>query len=203
MTTGGIRDQPTLIGPGRTHQPTESREGEVYGKAEEIIREASRANQSQDVELYTLEVFLLSRRVSESWPRRTRKSPRRRPDRGDQTLEDLHHALFDAFDRSDEHMYEFQFGKGPMQIRQFFLPDAFEVSWEEPTGRWGSPDQHRFTGPESRPSLPATGSDFADGSSRKTDVGGVEKKRGSNRQVSEGDEAGREKPAAGCCEEEE
>ena len=34
--------------------------------------------------------------------------------RGDQTLEDLHHALFDAFDRSDEHMYEFQFGKGPM-----------------------------------------------------------------------------------------
>ncbi len=33
--------------------------------------------------------------------------------RGDQTLEELHDAIFDAFDRFDEHMYEFQFGKGP------------------------------------------------------------------------------------------
>ena len=35
--------------------------------------------------------------------------------RGDQTLEDLHHAIFYAFGREDEHMYEFQVGgKGPM-----------------------------------------------------------------------------------------
>jgi hypothetical protein len=30
--------------------------------------------------------------------------------RGDQTLEDLHHAIFAAFDREEEHMYEFQIG---------------------------------------------------------------------------------------------
>src|SRR5436853_5681053 len=48
--------------------------------------------------------------------------------RGDQTLEDLHHAIFDAFDREEEHMYEFQFGKGPMDPngRQYVLPSAFE-----------------------------------------------------------------------------
>lgn len=33
--------------------------------------------------------------------------------RGDQTLEDLHQTIFNAFDRYDEHLYEFQLGKGP------------------------------------------------------------------------------------------
>ena len=33
--------------------------------------------------------------------------------RGDQTLEDLHEAIFKAYDRWDEHLYEFQFGKRP------------------------------------------------------------------------------------------
>jgi hypothetical protein len=33
--------------------------------------------------------------------------------RGDQTLEDLHEAIFDAYDRFDQHLYEFQFGKRP------------------------------------------------------------------------------------------
>ena len=33
--------------------------------------------------------------------------------RGDQTLEKLHHAIFNAYDRWDDHLYEFQFGKGP------------------------------------------------------------------------------------------
>lgn len=33
--------------------------------------------------------------------------------RGDQTLEQLHQAIFQAYDRSDEHLYEFQFGKRP------------------------------------------------------------------------------------------
>jgi hypothetical protein len=33
--------------------------------------------------------------------------------RGDQTLDDLHEAIFEAYDRDDEHLYEFQFGKRP------------------------------------------------------------------------------------------
>jgi hypothetical protein len=33
--------------------------------------------------------------------------------RGDQTLEQLHEILFKAYDRWDEHLYEFQFGKRP------------------------------------------------------------------------------------------
>ena len=33
--------------------------------------------------------------------------------RGDQTLEQLHQAIFKAYDRWEEHLYEFQFGKRP------------------------------------------------------------------------------------------
>src|SRR5437879_5439939 len=33
--------------------------------------------------------------------------------RGDQTLEQMHHALFKGYDRWDEHPYQFQFGKRP------------------------------------------------------------------------------------------
>lgn len=33
--------------------------------------------------------------------------------RGEQTLENLHEAIFKAFDRFDEHLYEFLFGVGP------------------------------------------------------------------------------------------
>lgn len=43
---------------------------------------------------------------------------------GDQTLEELHHAIFDAFDREEEHIYEFQVGgKGTMdpQARRYVL----------------------------------------------------------------------------------
>ena len=33
--------------------------------------------------------------------------------RGDQTLDDLHDAIFEAFDRYDPHLYSFYFPKGP------------------------------------------------------------------------------------------
>jgi len=46
--------------------------------------------------------------------------------REDQTLEQLHRAIFDAFGREDEHMYEFQFGEGPMDQKgkRYVLPMA-------------------------------------------------------------------------------
>ncbi|MGH8674711.1 MAG: IS1096 element passenger TnpR family protein [Burkholderiales bacterium] len=49
--------------------------------------------------------------------------------RGDQTLAALHKAIFDAFGREDEHMYEFQFGGArPMDpnARSYVLPMAMD-----------------------------------------------------------------------------
>jgi hypothetical protein len=48
--------------------------------------------------------------------------------RGDQTLEQLHECIFDAFGRDDPHMYEFQMGKGPMDPDgpRYVLPMAVD-----------------------------------------------------------------------------
>ncbi len=61
--------------------------------------------------LYVLSVFLQSGPTSKKF---TNKEISRVIEiRGDQTLEQLHHAIFEAYDRIDEHLYEFQFGKRP------------------------------------------------------------------------------------------
>ena len=63
--------------------------------------------------LYTLEVFLYDAPVAEEFAKANPVVSRTIEIRGDQTLADLHDAIFKAFDRWEEHMYEFHFGKGP------------------------------------------------------------------------------------------
>jgi hypothetical protein len=81
------------------------------------------------VRLYTLEVFLLSGPITEKFAKKNPVVSRTIQMRGDQTLADLHHALFDAFGRWEEHLYEFQFGKGPMDPKgpRYVLPSALQA----------------------------------------------------------------------------
>jgi Plasmid pRiA4b ORF-3-like protein len=93
-----------------------------------------------NVRLYTVEVFLLSGPVTEKFAKKNRVVSRTIQIRGDQMLQDLHYAIFDAFGRWEEHAYEFQFGKGPMDPkgRRYVLPGAFEAAGREdnpPAGR--------------------------------------------------------------------
>src|SRR4051812_3064392 len=99
-----------------------------------------------EVGLYTLEVFLLSGPIAKEFARKNPVVSRTIQIRGDQTLEDLHHAIFDAFDRTDEHMYEFQFGEGPMDPKgaRYVLPGAFETDTGEKTPPAGRVDQARI-----------------------------------------------------------
>jgi hypothetical protein len=90
--------------------------------------------------VYTLEVFLLNGPITESFAKKNRVVSRTILIRGDQTLEDLHDAIFDAFGRWDQHAYEFQFGKGPMdpEGRRYVLPSAFQfpiAGSKPPAGR--------------------------------------------------------------------
>jgi hypothetical protein len=96
-----------------------------------------------DVRLYTLEVFLISGPITEGFARKNPEVSRTIQIRGDQTLEDLHRAIFDAFDRWDEHMYEFQFGKGPMDPKapRYVLPEAFQMDSREKNPPAGRVDQ--------------------------------------------------------------
>lgn len=68
----------------------------------------------QETKLFELQVALIHGPMSEAFVNENPKVLRTIQVRGDQTLEELHEAIFDAFDRYDEHMYEFQVGgKGP------------------------------------------------------------------------------------------
>jgi hypothetical protein len=72
--------------------------------------------------IYTLQVFLIGGPVSEKFS--GKEISRTIQIRGDQTLADLHRVIFDAYNRFEEHLYEFQFGKGPHDPRgrRYVLP---------------------------------------------------------------------------------
>lgn len=61
--------------------------------------------------LYVLTVFLTGGPVSAKFANKV--ISRTIEIRGDQTLAQLHEAIFQAYDRWDQHLYEFQFGKRP------------------------------------------------------------------------------------------
>jgi hypothetical protein len=77
------------------------------------VRKQAKKNADKE-QLYTLEVFLISGHITEKFVKKNPVIARTIQIRGDQTLEQLHYAIFDAFGRFEEHLYEFQFGKGPM-----------------------------------------------------------------------------------------
>lgn len=60
--------------------------------------------------VYVLEVFLLSGLVTESFIEQNPIIARTIEISSEETLADLHQIIFAAFDREDEHMYEFQIG---------------------------------------------------------------------------------------------
>lgn len=85
----------------------------------------------KDKRLYILEVSLISGPLTRKFAKRNPVVSRTIEIRGDQTLEDLHRAIFKAFDREEEHMYEFQIGgKGPQDpnAKRYTLPVALEDS---------------------------------------------------------------------------
>lgn len=84
---------------------------------------------TRDTRLYTLDVFIIEGPVTKEFAKRNPVLSRTIQIRGSQTLEQLHKAIFAAFDRYDPHMYEFQFGgKGPMDpnARRYVLSGAYE-----------------------------------------------------------------------------
>ena len=91
--------------------------------------------------LYTLDVFIIDGMMMEKFLKRNRVVSRTIQIRGDQTLEDLHETIFDAFDRFDEHMYEFQFGKRPMDPKgkRYILSTPFD-DWDDDKNVAGTVD---------------------------------------------------------------
>ncbi len=93
-------------------------EGELpaWNKSTSAKRPASPVNKPSQppappTSLYVVTVYLLGGPLSKKFDQK--QISRTIEIRGDQTLEQLHEAIFAAYDRYDEHRYEFQFGKRP------------------------------------------------------------------------------------------
>jgi len=89
----------------------------------------------RDTRLYTLEVFIIDGPITGKFLKKNKELSRTIQIRGDQSLEVLHEEIFKAFDREEEHMYEFQIGgKGPMdpRARHYVLPEATHGLFAEP-----------------------------------------------------------------------
>ncbi|MCU0567129.1 MAG: plasmid pRiA4b ORF-3 family protein [Oculatellaceae cyanobacterium Prado106] len=114
-----------------------SRTGQAGGKK---ARTASKGKSKKGVEgqtapssseaLYVLEVFIVSGPISDKFVAKNPVISRRIEIKGSQTLADLHKIIFEAFDREEEHMYEFQIGgQGPNDpnARRYGLKQAFAL----------------------------------------------------------------------------
>jgi hypothetical protein len=117
--------------------------GKPVARSKKPAAKASRPTGQAEGRLYTVEVFLLSGPITEKFAKKNPVVSRTIQIRGDQTLEDLHHAIFDAYGRWEEHMYEFQFGKGPRdpKARRYVLPNALEIQKEQPNPPIGRVDE--------------------------------------------------------------
>jgi hypothetical protein len=66
------------------------------------------------MKIYTLEVFIINGLMTKAFVKKNPVVSRTIEIRGDQSLEQLHDVIFKAFNREDQHLYEFQIGgKGP------------------------------------------------------------------------------------------
>ncbi len=86
------------------------------------------ANPTDANALYTLDVCIVDGPVTEKFIQKNPLISRTIAIKGDQTLADLHGIIFKAFDREEEHMYEFQVGgAGPHDpaAKRYGLPMAF------------------------------------------------------------------------------
>jgi hypothetical protein len=106
----------------REPEPEENQQLEV--EEEELIQD----------QVYVLEVFLTSGNVTETFVKQNPVISRTIEIRSEQTLKTLHQTIFKAFDREDEHMYEFQIGgKGSFdpKTKRYGLSMAFMNELEE------------------------------------------------------------------------
>lgn len=93
--------------PNKIIELNEARQRYLHQERSDLARVGERAMPR----LYTLRVSLIGGPLPEEFT--GMEVSRTIQIRGDQTLEDLHEAIFDAFEREEEHLYEFNFGTGP------------------------------------------------------------------------------------------
>lgn len=85
-----------------------------------------------DPRIFVLDVCIFQGPMTEAFMEKNPSICRTIEMRGDQALEELHFAIFKAFNRKEEHMYEFQLnGEGPMDPKadRYVLPTEHDMDY--------------------------------------------------------------------------
>jgi hypothetical protein len=102
----------------------------------------AKARKTSDNRLFTIEVKMIDGPLMEDFCEKNKVVSRTIQIPANQTLDDLHGIIFEAFDRCDEHMYQFEFGgkrRHDPNARHYTLPEALEDEEDqETTARIGS-----------------------------------------------------------------
>ncbi len=109
-------------------------EGELELETTQLVEAEVNQGDLKKDRVYVLEVFLTGGPVTETFIEQNPIVSRTIEIRAEQTLETLHHAIFKAFEREEEHMYEFQIGgRGPYdpQAKRYVLSMSFMDELEE------------------------------------------------------------------------
>ncbi|MDJ0899965.1 MAG: hypothetical protein QNJ55_14260 [Xenococcus sp. MO_188.B8] len=94
----------------------------------------NKQSKTKEKMLFVLEVFIIDGPMTEKFIEQNPVVSRTIEIRSDQTLANLHAAIFKAFEREEEHMYEFQIGgKGPHdpQAKRYGLSTPLQDQLEE------------------------------------------------------------------------
>lgn len=93
--------------------PEDERLEDVSNKVQTLVNQKEKIITSPDA-LFTLDVFLIDGPITEEFIAENPQVSRKIEIKGSNTVKDLHNILFQAFEREEQHMYEFQIGgKGP------------------------------------------------------------------------------------------
>ena len=85
--------------------------------------------------VYTLDVYLVNGPMDEEYAEQ--EISRLIDIHSGQTLHDLHRAIFEAFERWEEHLYEFNLGEGPQDQSALYM---YNAGWDAPGEEAGNPE---------------------------------------------------------------
>lgn len=100
-------------------------------KKQAAKKSAGKPPAAKSDQVYTLKVFLTAGPVDEF---EDEEISREILILGHHTLHDLHHTIFDAFEREEEHLYEFNLGSGPADRSQLYFYDGGWGDGDDDTG---------------------------------------------------------------------
>jgi hypothetical protein len=103
--------------------------------AAKATKTGKKAPAAPTARVYTLKVYLQDGPISEAYA--GREISRQIDILGHQTLHDLHQAIFQAFERWEEHLYEFNLGEGPQDRSQVYF---YQGGWDADDDDTGDPE---------------------------------------------------------------